>query len=458
MGSLVKNGLSAYRTGVKSSIAMARYSTHSTQAILDGAIFPAFDAVLEIQGDVIQAAADTLSSGDGKGFVETIGQRMTSATRFQQLVETLGKDLFGSASFEGEHEIGRNEIFRLVYIPPKEVAGFRGPAVFHAGGSIPYGDRIFRLLPEYNFYGRFSERGLPVYAMELIGDRFEHDYSRLTLPILIDSIRELSSTAFAHNGNRKLVLEGYCGQGTQSLAYVCADPPDADAKFSVVTTFVSPIDGSRCTSLAEAIQRAPEPLIEANLALWDRTGGYTDADQARIGLDVSLRALFDKTPLGYFHAGWRRKDLAKVTRIEDLDKNQRRDLAGAYWVSPDCARRFPVPADISRFTSALFGKGPGPKGEIPCVYRGETLTYSSLARTRLRFVGIFGGRDPVVPDVSGHYLFPILGDRYEHIVHPEAGHISYILSPRMWAADQPKGFRPNPVDVIVDADRRARES
>jgi hypothetical protein len=37
------------------------------------------------------------------------------------------------------------------------------------------------------------------------------------------------------------------------------------------------------------------------------------------------------------------------------------------------------------------------------------------------------------------------------VVHPVAGHISYVLSPRLWKSSDPRSFRPNPIDLLLEA-------
>ena len=55
----------------------------------------------------------------------------------------------------------------------------------------------------------------------------------------------------------------------------------------------------------------------------------------------------------------------------------------------------------------------------------------------------------MVPDSTAHCLMSVLGDRYTHVVHPHAGHISYILSPGAWGAKHKRRLDPNPVDLLL---------
>jgi hypothetical protein len=455
LANLMSKSVSAYYAGVKHSIHTLKHAAHTASSFLEGAVFPALDTMVQMNEQVAQSFMAVLR-GERKWneLLDETSQRFDAGQRFSDLVHTWGRELFGSARFAGETVLAEDEFFRLTYIPA--APGARPPAqplaVFHAGGCIPYGDRIFRMAPGFDFYGRFVERGLPVYAMELRGDRTEVDASRLDVDRLVESIAALSSRAFAHNQERKLVLEGYCGQGTQALCYVLARPEDADAKFTALSLFVSPVDGSRCTELAAAAKATPDLYHEALMSFYGAMGNYVPGESVQIGLDLPLKALFHKSPLGYFSAGWNRTDLAQVKRMDQLTPAQRRDLAGAYWVSTDCSRRFPVPVGIARFTSALFKHGIAADGTLPAPVQGRSVSLTALRdQTRLRVLGFYGGRDPVVPDATAQILGTVLGERYTHVVHAQAGHISYVLSPKLWDPTSPRGLVPNPIDLIAGA-------
>ncbi len=436
---------------VRHSLEGLRYASHGAHALLEGGLVPAVDSMVTMNEQVVQSVTRALRGEDGwrDALGETVG-RVRSGARFARLVDGWGKELFGSATFAGEVVLAEDEHFRLVYIPPAEGVTEQPVAIFHAGGAIPYGDRIFRLLPEINFYDRFRERGLGVYAMELRGDRHQANCGRLTMDALVDATAHLSSLAREHAGAKKLVLEGYCGHGTQALVYLAAMPEDAAQKFAAFVTFVSPIDGSKCDALASAVQVTPDRLLELNMSVWGAFGGYVPGESTQLGIDMPLKAVFYKTPLGYFSMGWQRTDLGAIERFADLGAAQKRDLAGTYWVSPDNARRFPIPVDLSRFTVRLFKQGLGRRGELPWSYRGRPLSLADVVeKTRFPLLGFYGGKDAVVPDKTAHALVTLFGPRYTHVVHPEAGHISYVLSPDMWAPKGKRVFAPNPIDLLL---------
>ena len=471
LAGLMSKSVAAYFAGVKHAIHALEHAAHTTASFLESAVFPALDSVVKMNEETAHSLISALGGQrPWREVMDETTQRLESGHRFSELVHTWGRALFGTARFAGETVLAEDACFRLTYIPPTHgtqpapAAGARHAmadqpvAIFHAGGCIPYSDRVFRMAPGYDFYSRFLERGLPVYAMELRGDRDEVDYSGLTIDTLVDSIAAMSSHAFAHNRERKLVLEGYCGQGTQALTYALARPEDAVRKFNLLSIFVAPVDGARCTRLAAAAAATPELYREALMQLYGAMGNYVPGESVQVGLDLSLEALFRKSWLGYFSTGWSRTDLGRVKHVDELTPAQRRDLAGAYWVSTDCSRRFPVPVGIARFTSALFRHGIAADGALPYPVHGRTVSLTTLRdHLQVPVLGFYGGRDPVVPDATAQILSSMLGDRYTHVVHAQAGHISYVLSPKMWSRSSSAALVPNPVDLILAAGRAGME-
>ena len=102
------------------------------------------------------------------------------------------------------------------------------------------------------------------------------------------------------------------------------------------------------------------------------------------------------------------------------------------------------------YANALFTKGIGADGSIPYQYKGKQLSFADLRdRSGLRLFGFYGARDTMVPDRTAHCLTQVFGDRYKHVVHLHAGHISYVLSPKSWDANNARALKPNPIDVLL---------
>jgi len=417
-------GVSLWYPGVKDSINSMRMSVYTSEHMLEGTVFPAMQAMVSMQEDVATGFVDAVR-GD-QTYREFAGDwyaRVRAGARFDKLVKTFGRELFGSATFDGETVLAEDDYFRLTYIPPKPGVPEQAP-LFHAGGGIPYGDRIFRLLPEATLYAPFLERGMPVYAMELRGDRYQINYGGMDLAQLIDAIRRLSDKAFEHAG-RKLVLEGYCGHGMQSLAYLSALPDDAARKLAAVALFVAPVHGPDCSLISALPQITPETVNAAQLKLWKWTSGYVPGDSLRFGLDLALKKNFIKTPLGRFYDGWCQSDLSHVESIEELTPTQRKSLAGAYWISPHNGNRFPITVDLVGYANAMFSKGLARDGGLPYSWKGEPLSLQGFIKnTSIPVIGFYGGTDPVIPDRTAYPLIRLLGKRYKHVVHPNAGHLS----------------------------------
>jgi hypothetical protein len=430
----------------------ARASLYFTSHTIDGELLPTFKSLSEISQDITSSWLDTVAGKkDLAAHVKDMGERAESGRRYEKLVHELGGSLFGSAVYDGEEVILANDVYKLSYLPAKEGVEPAGPAVFFLAGFIPYGDRLFRFLPEANLFDRFLERGVPVYLMELVGDKDQiRNMGQVTVDRQIAWIDEMAGAAFRHNQGRKMIAIGYCGSGLQLIAYLAARAADADAKFKSAALFVTPVDAAKCNILAEMVANLPRTLVSAALRRSQILGGYLRGLEMWAALDTSLKNVFSKTALGRFATGWKKPAFSKVRFLADLDPKQRFELAAAYWISVKNAERFPLPVDLVRRASWLYDKGVGENGELGFEYQGEPVTLKTIAdKSSIRLTAFFAGLDPLVQGESGHVLKKFLGDRYQQITHPTAAHVSYICFPMQWNAALPGAFLPNPLDVLI---------
>lgn len=449
---LFEKGVSSYFTGLEEVMKTVEINRYFMQRFFDGGFIPALDSLMDLEIDFSKTFFGAFcGEKDWKASFEELSKKIYAGSRYDQLVQELGGKIFGTATFDGEELLAENEFFKFYYIPPKKGVAKQDAALFHSGGILPYSDKLFRFLPETNFFDRFIERGIAVYSLELKGGSDVVDFGKLNLEKYIDIVDEMSDIAFKHNKN-KLILEGYCGLGMQAWAYVLSKPKEADSKFKVMSTFVSPIDGSKCRILASMMQQMPQHMLLTQFTMSNLVGGgYVSGDFLRRTQDLALRGFFPKTSFGRFITGWKHREYASVEKVEDLTPAQRQDLAGAFWISPENCNMYPVPTDMARYSTRLFRTGVNEKGDIPYSYKGRKLTFQTVLKdTSLQVAGFYGGRDRMVPGYTANVLKTILKDRYTHVEHEKAGHVSYVLQPNVWRAGDAKALTPNPVDVLLE--------
>lgn len=456
--SVMERGAEVYTRSCEELSRAAGLNLYLFNKMIEGGVMPAMSTMLEINSTVADSVLRTIG-GDRQlsTHLDEMSARTLSGMKFQQLVGSFGKQLFGSATFEGERVLAQDDLFRLCYLPPLAPAHESEAALFHVGGFLPFGDRIFRFLPGANLFQPFLERGIPVYLMELRGDATElANLGDCSFDRFIDTVDELTGVAFEHHGRRQMLLEGYCGLAMPGLSFVAAHPRRARERFRVAFTMVAPVDGRECALLLEPVEALPQGLMAAGYMMSELTGGVVSGASLRAGIDLPLGTLFHKTPLGLFAAGWNSMRYHRVERLEQLDFDQRRELAGAYWISPENCDRFPIAVDMARFSGALWTEGVGDDLRIPYSYRGRALDLRTIVEEAgLELVGFYGGRDKVVPEATARVLERNLGERYTHVVHPRAGHISYVLSPEIWRPGARNALDPNPIDLVLERYRRA---
>lgn len=448
---LFARGNDYYRRVGREAVRTAGMNGFLWNRMIEGGLVPAMSSLTAVQDQIadswVKVATGRRSFAD---HVREMGERTSAGLRYGRLLTTLGKELFGSATFAGEQLLWESELFTLSYLPPAAVAGERPPALFHVGGFLPFGDRIFRMLPETNLFLPFLQRGIPVYALEV--RRGSRPAASLTLERFIELIDEASEVAFHHDGDRRMMIEGYCGLAMQALAYLAALPEQAERKFKVAFTMVGPIDGRRCAVLNDMIERTPDYAIQLGQSLAALNGGYVSGETLQRGIDIPFASFFWKTPLGRFVVGWQRRELATVDSLAELGFAERRELAGGYWISPENSRETPIPADLVRFSTRLWRHGIEPDGKVPFRYKGEKLSLATIRdRTSIEVVGFYGAKDRVVPPDTAQILSDLLRDRYTHVVHKGVGHIGYVLSPEVWDPAHARALQPNPIDVVLGA-------
>ena len=452
---LLQNGSEMYSRGVSELVKTMKTNTLLFNRMVEHGFGPTLQSLLDINSDVTRPFWETLAGKKRPGeLLEEVGQRVRSGGKYNRLITTMGQELFGSAHFEGEEVLAENEFLTLSYIPvPEGVPRMKQrPALFHVGGFLPYSDLIFRFLPEANLFLPFLDAGIPVYAMELTGDKDRlPDQGTVTMERIIDSIEEMTEVAFEHNQGEKMVMEGYCGLGMPSLCYIAAKPEDADRKIRRAFTMVAPVDGRLCKLVGELSANMPDHMMWTQFTITELHGRYVPGDVLRAGMDIPIGAFFPKTPFGRFMSGWKSKEYAEIDTIDQLSGAQRKELAGAYWISPENCRRFPMPADLVEFSSRLWTEGVTDDLNIPCSYQGRQLSFRTIVdQTEISLFGFYGGKDLVIPGETGQVLEANIKNRYTRVIHPAAGHISYILSPGCWKPEHRYALDPNPIDLVFD--------
>lgn len=367
-------------------------------------------------------------------------ERQQSAINFHYFVHTFGRQLFGSATFEGETLLAENDLFRLTHIPVKPGVEKKA-TMFHVGGFVPYSDNLFRLLPEANFFDRFIEKGIEVYEMKCkcATDRFNPQLLDLSVERIIESVHTFSEIAFEHSGRKKMILEGYCGTGLHTYTSYLADIENMAARFNLILTFVSPLDGRKCT-IFEEMHRALNYLNPSEKNVDGRTISQV--------LDTVQQRNFEKTPMGALVHGWKNKEYAKVEKIEDLTPRQRSELAAWYWLSLEHGSYYPLSQDLYRFFTPLFAQGVSQEGVLPCAYKGKTLNLNDLKKTKVKVLTFLGGSDHLVDPHTADILKTILGKNCENVIHEKTGHVAYIFNPSRWRSDDKRAFKPDIIATI----------
>ena len=380
-------------------------------------------------------------------------QRGSSALSYPLLVNTVGRRLWGSAHYPGEEVLtAEHPHFRLSYIPPQGTHEHGPGPVFHVGGFLPQGDLVFRALPEASFLGQLSAHGIPVYAMELRRDGEQASPGSCTLETMIDAVSAFSDLAFEHAGRERMTIEGYCGLGLQTLAYLAAKPEEVDAKFRAAKFYVAPVDGRVCRKIGQLVDNMPQELKQA------AQGAVASWDNAIPGLavmstiDLALDSWLAKTPWGQMEFGWRKGHYAGLPDDpQQWSPADRRDVAGGFWTSAANAWDSPMPHELAALASGAWTDGVGPHNgyQLAGSYRGQPISLEAIRdATGLFVLGFYGRKDAMVPVATFDPISELLPGRSKVFEHEHAGHVTYSLSPGQWDPNHPRPLDPHPVEVM----------
>ena len=378
---------------------------------------------------------------DPKQMLSDWTERQKSAINFQRFVQTFGKELFGSAVYDGEKLLAENDLFKLTHIPVKKGVEKRA-SMFHLGGFVPYSDNLFRLLPKANFFDRFIENGIDVYEMKCKCDttRYNAQLLDLTVERIIESAHAFSDIAFEHAGREKMILEGYCGTGVHTYTAYLADPESMARKFRLITTFVSPLDAKQCTIFEQ---------MHEILAYLNPEDSSVDGRTICSLLDTIQERVFEKTPMGALVHGWKNKEYAGIEKIEDLSHRQQSELAAWYWLSLEHGSLYPLSKDLYAFYSRLFTLGVSKAGVLPYEHKGQVINLNDLKKTGIKVLAFLGDKDHLVDFRTADVLLDILGSKQcEIVVHEKTGHVAYIFNPNRWQKDDPRAFKPDILETI----------
>lgn len=377
---------------------------------------------------------------DPKQMLNDWTERQKSAINFQRFVQTFGKELFGSATYDGEKLLAENDLFKLTHIPVKKGVEKRA-SMFHLGGFVPYSDNLFRLLPKANFFDRFIENGIDVYEMKCKCDTTRYNAQLLDLSVerIIESAHVFSDIAFEHAGREKMILEGYCGTGVHTYTAYLADPESMARKFSLIATFVSPLDAKQCTIFEQ---------MHEILAYLNPEDSSVDGRTICSLLDTIQERVFEKTPLGALVHGWKNKEYAKIEKIEDLSHRQQSELAAWYWLSLEHGSLYPLSKDLYAFYSRLFTLGVSKAGVLPYEHKGQVINLNDLKKTGIKVLAFLGDKDHLVDFRTADVLRDILSKQCEIVVHEKTGHVAYIFNPNRWQKDDPRAFKPDILETI----------
>ena len=117
----LEKSVSQYFHGFEEALKTMGMGSFFVNRLFDGGVVPAINSALEIEKDFTDSLLQVMSGEkDWSTYIQEMYNRMYAGTRYEELVQTLGKEIFGAAVFKGEKRLAETDHFTLTYIPAKE--------------------------------------------------------------------------------------------------------------------------------------------------------------------------------------------------------------------------------------------------------------------------------------------------------------------------------------------------
>lgn len=254
----------------------------------------------------------------------------------------------------------------------------------------PYvlGANILALLPGENrsYVHAFANHGIPTYI------RIVKDIETTPAVQLMTGEDDARDTRFfcekIHSRHGKPVtLNGYCQGGFMSIVDLLSGELDdlADA----VITCVTPVDGSRCKSLAKYIENLPPRFRDLGYSLKTLPNGNKVVDGKVMGWSFKLRSLERDAPILAFY-----RDLAMYEGEEGAaPRISKLNAAINHWLTYDTTD---LPVEITRLSHKSFTYPISKDGALPFRLFDRPLNLGRLKEKSIKWLLCFAENDDLI--------------------------------------------------------------
>lgn len=267
---------------------------------------------------------------------------------------------FESSGYLKMAETERFWLYQVLPIEPAEIRDDAKPIVIRH----PYvlGENILAFLPgeKKSLVHCFANNGIPTYVMIVKDINVNSAVQKMTgEDDVLDTVLFCKLVQAIHN--RQITLGGLCQGGTMAMLAILTKK--LDGIVDRLITAVSPIDGSKSTSLVEYMNKLPESGKDLGYSLIQLPDGEWVVSGEILAAVYKWRRFRTENPISSFY-----RDISMLEKSNG--KIGSTAAAINHWLSRD---RKNLPEDIARLALDIYRYPIAEDGTLPVTLFGETL-------------------------------------------------------------------------------------
>lgn len=373
--------------------------------------------------ELIEAWFNTICKGNGANIKTVLNRRMETLNRianeYPKAIEEVGPE-FGFHFERGEHEkVAETDRFILYKITPtdKQVKVDDGLKPIVIIPPYVLGANILGFLPHENrsYTHSFANQGIPTY-IRILKDIQENEAVQ-TMEGDDDAIdlKKFCEILKKKHG-QQVTLNGYCQGGFITMCDMASG--ELDGLVDTLITCVAPIDGSKCTGLADFLKTLPERYNDLAYGMKTLPNGNMVADGELMSWVYKLKSIDTESPLVSFF-----RDMIMLSASEHSQfVFNKTATALNYWLRND---RTDIPLGITKLSFQSFNAPIAKDGTIPVKFFGKSLNINRLKEKKINWLVCYGEKDDLVE--SGSALAPLEYMKVETTPFPK-GHVAIATS------------------------------
>ena len=408
---------------IKSQMDLLRFNVELFTKGYTGALKFLNDYVNKEGYELLEAWFNTLCKGEGTSIKTALTKRMETLNRVANEYPKAIKEIepeFGFHFERGDNEkVAETDRFILYKIAPIDKKVVVDDTLKPIVVIPPYvlGENILAFLPHENrsYTHSFANQGIPTYIRVLKNVRETEAVQTMEGEDDCKDLRTFLEILKKKHG-QPATLNGYCQGGFITVCDIVSG--ELDGLVDALITCVSPIDGSKCTALAEFLNKLPNRYNDLAYGIKKLPNGNKVADGELMSWVYKLKSIDTESPLSSF--------LRDLTMLSSSDHTpyafNKTATALNYWLRYD---KTDIPLSITKMSFSSFNTPIAKDGTLPVKLFNKKLNIKRIKEKNIPWLICYGEKDDLVEADSA--LAPLEYMKVETSPFPK-GHVAIATS------------------------------